>query len=61
MRASGLTCSTPGAVGSQSKPIARPVATSITKLRQRHIVRAGMPCPSMASISDWALELALNT
>ncbi len=42
MRASGLACSAPGALGTQIKPIARPVATSISKLRQRHIVRAGM-------------------
>jgi hypothetical protein len=42
MRASGLACSAPGAVALQIKPIARPVATSKTTLRQRHIVRAGM-------------------
>lgn len=60
MRASGLACSTPGAVGSKTKPIARPVATSITKLRQRHIVRAGMPSLYVADISVWALALGLN-
>jgi len=61
MRASGLTCSSPGALGSQCKPIARLIATSIKNSRQRHVVRAGKLSALMAVITGSALERALPT
>jgi hypothetical protein len=57
MRASGLACSAPGAVGSQYRPIARPVAGSQNTLRQRHITRAGMLNFSISIVAQQVLSL----
>ena len=61
MRASGLACSAPAAMGSQMRPIARAVGNTITTLRQRHIVRAGSLKNQRTLVAHGMLKVAFNT